>query len=737
MPYQDLTPPAGLNKVGSQYTAKGQWYDANLIRFFNGVPQKLGGWTSWVSLPTTSSSPSESPASTNNIRSIFLYRANNNTRYTGVGTRSNYNIIEGTLPSDITPVTALVLGNNPVACVSGNSFITFTCTDPHGLQSGDLVRISGLTGTIGSIDLTTYNAVASDTYDVREVQSVPNTTTFTLSSSTANATASGGGASVVVSAYLSVGSNSFLQGTGWGASDWGGLIDNTAWGSTASLDYKNQLRLWSEDNFGDDLLINPRGGPIYYWKKSTGTSERAKLISTQSQTLFPISQTEIGSTTLNGALTRVATTINVVSTDGFYTQNGYIIVGDEVISYAGTSATSFTGCVRSKNNTISKAHSTGASVQQYQSNVPFFSLQVLTSDQDGHCISFGCNPYYQDDINPMHIRWSDSENAMDWTPRATNSAGGVDLSSGSEIVGALSGRSEILIWTDKAMYSMKFIGGDLVFQFDEIQDGITMISPKAAANAGASTYFMGERGFYKYSGAIEPIQCPVEDYIFDDLDISEQQKVFAVANPRYNEVWWFYPSNEMNTLYAGSGTANSDLVSSANSNDPTRCVIYNYVENTWTLNNMWRSAGATAYEEDYMLLGQQFNSINSFLVRQDDGDRSNSLSADASGNDFSSFIESGSIPIADGDQFIAIKSLIHDMEIGGQNQSDVTAKISVSNFPSESPTSSSTNTVTNTTTKTDVRARGRSAVLRYEHKDQDSFFRLYGIRADIHPDGRR
>ena len=730
MAYTDITPPPGLNKIGSRYTARNQWFNGNLVRFFNGIPEKLGGWTSWVSLNQTASP-------NNNIRSIYLYKSSDNTRYTGVGTTSNYTIIEGTSPTDITPVTSLVLGNNPVACVSGNSFITFTCTDPHGLQSGDLVRISGLTGTIGSIDLTTYNAVASNSYDTRVVLATPTTTTFTLSSSTANATASGGGNSVSVEAYLSVGSNGYISGTGWGASDWGGLIDNTAWGSTASLDYKNQLRLWSEDNFGDDLLINPRGGPIYYWKKSNGTGQRAKLISTQSQSLFPISQSEIGSTALNGGLSRTATTINVVSTDGFYTQNGYLIVGDEVVSYTNTTATSFTGCVRGKNNTISKAHSTGASVQQYQSNAPFFSLQVLTSDQDGHCISFGCNPYYQDDINPMHIRWSDSENAMDWTPRATNSAGGVDLSSGSEIVGALSGRSEILIWTDKAMYSMRFIGGDLVFQFDEIQDGITMISPRAASNAGASTYFMGERGFYKYSGAVEPIPCPILNYIFDDLDVSEQKKVFSVANPRYNEVWWFYPSNEMNNLYSGSETANSDLIQAAQSADPTRCVIYNYVENTWTVSDMWRSAGATAYEEDYMLLGQQFNTTNSFLVRQDDGDRANSLSADAIGDNFSSFIESGSIPIADGDQFIAIKSLIHDMEIGGQNQSDVIAKLSVSNYPSESPTSSSTNTVTSTTTKTDVRARGRSAVLRYEHKNQDSFFKIYGIRADIHPDGRR
>ena len=736
MPLQDLTPPAGLNKVGSQYTAKGQWYDANLIRFFNGVPQKLGGWTSWVSLPTTSSSPSTDPASTNNIRSIFLYRASNNTRYTGVGTRSNYNIIEGTLPSDITPVTTLVLGNNPVSCVSGNNFITFTCTDPHGLKSTDLVRISGLTGTIGGIDLTTYNSVASNTYDTREVLSVPSTTTFTLSSSVANANASGGGSNVGVEAYLAVGSNSFVQGTGWGASDWGGTINNVAWGSVASLDYKNQLRLWSEDNFGDDLLMNPRGGPIYYWDKSTGTSQRAKLISTQSQTINPISSLDIPSTALNGALSRTATSITVTSTNGFYEQNGYVIVGDEVIYYANSTATSFTGCVRAKNNTIAKAHNSGEAIKQYESNAPFFSLQVMTSDQDGHCISFGCNPYLQDTINPMHIRWSATQNAMDWTPRATNSAGGVDLSSGSEIIGALSARQEILIWTDTSLYSMKFIGGDLVFSFDEVQDGITMISPKACANASANTYFMGERGFYKYSGAVEPIPCPVEDYIFDDLDISEQQKVFAVANPRYNEVWWFYPSNEMNDLYAGNVTANSDLVSSANSKDPTRCVIYNYVENTWTLNNMWRSAGATAYEEDYMLLGQQSNSINSFLVRQDDGDRANSLSADATGNNFTSYLESGDISIGDGQDFVGVSSIIHDIELTG-TISDLTNKVFIRNYPSESPTLSSSNIVTSSTTKTDLRARGRATILRYEHDDQDSSFRLFGIRMDVYPDGRR
>ena len=730
MPYHDITPPPGLDKVGSRYTARNKWFNGNLIRFFNGIPEKLGGWTNWITLSTGSFDNSS-------VRSIYLYRSNDNTRYTGIGTTSRYAIVEGTVPTDITPVTILVFGVNPVASTNTEDTYTFTTTTIHGVKSGDLVKISGLAGTIGGQDLTYFNA-SSDSFSTMEVISTPTTTQFKLRGNvTANATTTGGGASVTGYAYLDVGSNSYMAGTGWGAGDWGGLIDSTTWGSESALDYKNQLRLWSEDNFGDDLIINPRGGPIYYWDKSSGTATRAELISTKSQTLPPIISTDIASTALDGGISVADTTIDVTSTDGFYQDNAYIIIEGEVIYYANTTTTSFTGCIRAKNNTKAAVHATSTAVKQYESNAPFYSLQVMTSDQDGHVISFGCNPYLQDDINPMHIRWSATENAMDWTPRAINSAGGVDLSSGSEIIGALSARQEILIWTDKSMYSMKFIGGDFVFSFDEIQDGITMISPRAASNAGANTYFMGERGFYKYSGAVDPLPCPVQNYIFDDLDISEQQKIFSVANPRYNEVWWFYPSNEMNNLYAGSVTANSDLVQAADMTDPTRCVIYNYVENTWTIADMWRSAGATAYEEDYMLLAQQYDTDNIYLVKQDDGDRANSLSADTTGSDFTSFIESGSIPIADGNEFIAVRSIIHDIDIGGQTLSDVTAQLSVSDYPSESPTTSSTNTISSTTKKNDVRARGRSAILRYEHSEQDAFFKLYGVRIDSFQDGRR
>ena len=137
-----------------------------------------------------------------------------------------------------------------------------------------------------------------------------------------------------------------------------------------------------------------------------------------------------------------------------------------------------------------------------------------------------------------------------------------------------------------------------------------------------------------------------------------------------------------------------------------------------------------------MLLGQQSNSINSFLVRQDDGDRSNSLSADPTGNNFTSHLESGDISIGDGQDFVAVSSVINDVELTG-NISDLNNEIYIRNYPSESPVLSSSNTVTSSTTKTDLRARGRATILKYKHIDQDSSFRLFGIRMDVYPDGRR
>jgi hypothetical protein len=249
------------------------------------------------------------------------------------------------------------------------------------------------------------NVIAAVLNQEYQIASVPTVNTFTIEAKdtsgatvTANASDSGnGGGSTVATYQINTGLNAFVQGTGWGAGTWGA----GTWGSSSSTLAAGQLRLFSQDSFGEDLIFNIRGGGIYYWDESAGTSTRA-----------------INATALSGA-----------------------------------------------------------------SNVPTVALQVLVSDIDQHVIAFGSNPIGSSNIDPLFIRFSDQENAADWTPTATNTAGGVRINSGSEIIGAVQTRQEILVFTDVSLHSMRFVGAPFTFQFATLSTDISMISPNAAVNA--------------------------------------------------------------------------------------------------------------------------------------------------------------------------------------------------------------------------------------------------------------
>ena len=147
------------------------------------------------------------------------------------------------------------------------------------------------------------------------------------------------------------------------------------------------------------------------------------------------------------------------------------------------------------------------------SDTPTAVLQIMMSDVDKHVIAFGSNPIGSSTLDPLLVRFSDTENAADWTPTATNQAGGVQLSLGSNIIGALRTRQEILIWTDAGIVSMRFVGEPFVFSFTEVAAGPSLIAPNAAVNANNRVYFMDRSGFYVYSGTTERLPCTVLDYV--------------------------------------------------------------------------------------------------------------------------------------------------------------------------------------------------------------------------------
>lgn len=353
------------------------------------------------------------------------------------------------------------------------------------------------------------------------------------------------------------------------------------------------------------------------------------------------------------------------------------------------------------------------------SDVPTACLQVMTSDVDKHVIAFGSNPIGSSAIDPLLVRFSDRESAVDWTPTATNQAGGVQLSQGSTIVGALRTRQEILIWTDAGIMSMRFVGEPFIFSFTEVAEGPSLISPNAATNANGRVYFMDRSGFHVYSGTSQRLPCTVLDYVLSDLNQDQAYKVFAGANEGVNEVIWFYPS----------GT----------SMEIDKYVLFNYLENTWsigtTTDNFVRTAWSEAsIYENPIAASKNSSSVNTNYVYSHEIGHGDGTDA------FTAFIESSDFDLApDGERFTFISKLIPDVEFRDQQSTSdtVTFTIKGRDYPLQDLSTLQTINVTPNSTFENTRARSRQAAMRISNSSSDYGWRLGDLRLEIRPDGKR
>ena len=622
MPFAKFKFKPGINKEGTNYSNENGWFDADKIRFRKGRPEKIGGWE-------------KHSANTfiGTCRKIHVYSDIEQTKYKILGTHKKLYALEGNVYNDITPIrTTTSAGDVTFAATNGSSTITATDTS-HGAIIGDFVTFSGASSLGGNITA----AVLNQEY---EVVSVPNNNSFTFTAKntsgtevTANSSDSGNGGGSTVGTYqINVGLDVYLPSTGWGVGSWGA----GGFGSTTPLSLTNQLRLWTIDNFGDDVIAAPRGGPIYYWDESSGLTTRAVEASTRS----------------------------------------------------------------------------GAS------NTPVAVSQLLMSDIDRHVIALGCNPIGSSTIDPLLVRFSDSENAVDWTPTATNSAGGVRLSTGSLIIGGLQTRQEILIWTDVGVVSMRFVGQPFVFSFNEIATGMSLISPNGAATAGGVVYFMDDGAFYQYAGSVQKLPCTVLDYIFSDFNQTQSYKVFAAANPKYNEIIWFYPS--------------------ADSTEINRYVTYNYLENNWSIgttnDGFVRTAWNPSYSLDYPLAASKNDTSGlNYLYDQEFG-----FLADGSG--FTAFIESADFDLDPaGEKFMFISKLIPDLEFRKSSDTGNTVDIVIKgrDYPLQDLSILSTTSVTPSSTFANIRGRSRQSAIRVSNSTGDFGWRLGDIRLELRQDGKR
>lgn len=629
MPYAKFQFKAGIDREGTDYTNAGGWFDSSLVRFRKGFAEKIGGWAK----NTTQSF-------LGTCRNLFPWISLAGTKFLFLGTNLKAYVQEGTGFNDITPIRLTTsAGDVTFSATNGDATITVSDT-AHGAVQNDFVTFSGASSLGGNITATVLN-------QEYQITNIVNANSYLIEAKDtsgdpvlANSSDTGNGGSSVVGAYqLNTGLDNYVSSTGWGINGWG----SSAFGSAGSLTFTNQLRLWSSDNFGEDLILHPRGGGIYYWDSSGGTSARAVNI-----------------TALSGA--NLAPTVGLQSIVS-ETDRHVFVLGADPINDAGTART-------------------GA-------------------------------------IDPMLVAFSDQESVTEWEPQTTNTAGSVRLSVGSEIIGGIRSRQETLVWTDSALYSIQFVGPPLTFAVNLINQGVGMIAPNACINAPNGVYWMAEDGFYRYNGSVQRLECTVLSYVQENLNLSQLFKCFALVNKQFNEVWWFYPSTQDNT------------------GEISRYVIYNYLENTWSIGELVRTAWV---DED--VFNAPLATQNGYLYNQETGE-------DADGSPMDNvFIESSDFDLQEGNDFAFISKIIPDLKFYGTNTASgspqINMQIKTRNFPAQSLSTKVTKDVSNNTNELNVRTRARQAVLRLQSDDDADTGNRLGVqwrlgytRMYIQPDGRR
>ena len=635
MPLKSILFRPGVNRENTRYASEaigavtastqvaGGWYESEKVRFRAGTPEKIGGWQR-ISANTFLGT----------CRSLWNWVTLGRLNLVGVGTNLKFYIERGGAYYDITPIRDTATLTNPFTATNGSAIITVADT-AHGCVTGDFVTYSGATGLGGNITATVLNKE----HQVTVVGANSYTINVGVNANATDVSGSPGGGTVTAAYQINVGPEFQIPTTGWGSGTWGAGPWGTGGTSIASL------RLWSQINFGEDLIFAPRDGQIYYWDATSGVNARGVLLSS-----------------LGGA-----------------------------------------------------------------SDVPTVQRFVFVSDVSRFVFAFGCNEIGDTVQNPMLIRWSDQESAADWTPSPTGQAGSIQLSDGSELITCLQTRQEIVVWTDSALYSIQYVGVPAVWSTQLLASNISIYGQNAKAVASGVIYWMGVDKFYKYDGRTQTLRCDLREYIFSDINQSQNQQVFAGTNEGFNEVWWFYCS-------AGSTVVD-------------KYVVYNYAEDIWYYGTMGRTAWLDSGLRDYPLAATYSRNLVNHEQGVDDNETATPLPIAAS-------IGSSEFDIDDGHNFGFIWRVLPDLTFRGST-GDLTPQCNMTLIPlrnsgSGFTTPASTNGTSSAeiqriatapieefTGQVYIRVRGRQLIFKVDSNRLGTTWQLGAPRLDIKPDGRR
>jgi hypothetical protein len=696
MPLAKILFKPGINRENTRYTTEGGWYEGDKIRFRQGTPEKIGGWQR-ISANTFLGI----------CRSLWNWVTLGSLNLTGVGTNLKFYIERGGAYNDITPIRTTVTLTDPFIAINGSPIISVTDV-AHGCVTGDFVTFSGATGLGGNITA----GVLNQEYQVTVVSGNVYTIDVGVNANATDAAGSPGGGSVTAAYQIRVGPAIPVPVTGWGAGVWSA----GPWGTGGTS--LTSVRLWSQRNYGEDLVFGPRGGGLFYWDATSGVTSRGVLLRSRggTATITIASPAVVTSTVLytEGAAISFSTTGALPS--GMAADTTYFAFNNVGLTFQ----------LLDVNGNIVNTSGTQSGTQSITPlDCPVVQNFLTVSDTSRFIFAMGTNDYGSTTLDPMLIRWSNQDDPINWTPDATNQAGSIRLSDGSEIITAIQTRQELVVFTDSALYSLQYLGPPNVWQTQLLGGNISIESPNCVAVASGVVYWMGVDKFYLYDGRVQTLNCDVRRYVFSDFNQAQAAQVFAGTSEGFNEVWWFYCS--------------------ANSSAVDKYVVYNYAEKIWYYGTLGRTAWLDSGLRDYPIAA----TYSQNLVNHEQGINDNEGANPAA---IAANISSSEFDIQDGHNFGFVWRVLPDLTFENSSVSPTMQAPAVtmtlfglSNSGSGvtssagAPVAASASYVITEefTGQIYTRMRGRQLIFKIESNQINTTWQIGAPRVDIRPDGRR
>ena len=718
----------GINKQLTPTGAEGQWIDCDNVRFRYGTPEKIGGWKQLGDDALTGAG-----------RGLHHFVNSKARKYAIIGTNRILYAFSGGVYYDIHPIKSTTTLTNAFTTTNGSTSVTITFSGDHGISAQDIVLLDNFSS------ITNSNFASSDFDDKKfMVTTVPNSTTITITMPSAEsgsgATTSGG---IRVQHYYPVGPAVQAKGFGWSLGTWGGEVagePTTTITGAINSSTTTGIILADVSQFPDTGTNFIKIGTEEISYTGISTSNELTGVTREVRGTTAASHSD-GVTVTNGTdygAWNEQTQEGLALDPGMWSLDNF---GDKAICLIHDSA------VFEWNSAAAGAENTRATII---SGAPTASRHMLVSTPDRHLVFFGTETTIGDTSTQedMFIRFSDQEDINTYTPTATNTAGTQRLADGSQIRGAIRGRDAILVWTDTALFTQRFVGQPFTFAFAQVGTHCGLVGQNACVEVDGAAYWMSENGFFRYAGKLESLPCLVEDHVYDNINLeSGNQMVSAGLNNLFGEVMWFYPTT-------GSSVVN-------------RMVCYNYFDSSsqrpvWTVGTlartMWEDSAvfgsphATEYtagnDSSFDVVGNTEGRTIYYQhetgTDQVQGGATTAITANILSGDFDISQRTTALGQTtgaadlrgDGEFIMKIRRFIPDF-ISQTGNTQVTLQLR--DFPNDSQASSALGpfTVSSSTKKVDTRARARAIALKIENTAASQSWKLGTFRLDIQPDGRR